>query len=130
MLTAGVRYMFISTFFFAVMNLLVKMIPNIPAIEIVFFRSLVSLVLSFVILKGARVNIWGNNKLVLLLRGGTGAVALIMYFLTLQVIPLASAVTIQVVARNTSTTTTTRSLNSYRWINSGLRQTSIFFIGC
>jgi len=87
--------MFIATFFFAAMNLLVKLIPNIPAIEIVFFRSLVSLVLSFIILKGNRVNIWGNNKPVLLLRGATGAVALILYFLTLQRIPLASAVTIQ-----------------------------------
>lgn len=87
--------MLISTLFFSVMNLLVKLVPNIPAIEIVFFRSLVSLVLSYGILAKNRTRVWGNNQKLLIGRGLTGAVALILYFTTLQVIPLASAVTIQ-----------------------------------
>ena len=33
----GVTYMFIATFFFAFMNVLVKLLPNIPSVEIVFF---------------------------------------------------------------------------------------------
>ena len=97
-MTKGVRYMIISTLFFAVMNLLVKMLPSIPAIEIVFFRSVITFILSFSVLRYSRVNIWGNNKKYLLLRGGVGAIALIMYFITLQKIPLASAVTIQFLA--------------------------------
>lgn len=91
----GVRFMLISSLFFAGMNLLVKMLPGIPAVEIVFFRSLISFVLSYAILKKINVPVFGKNHKVLLLRGSTGAVALIMYFFTLQVIPLASAVTIQ-----------------------------------
>lgn len=87
--------MLLSSLFFSVMNLLVKMVPNIPAIEIVFFRSLVSLILSYGILTKSRVRVWGNNKKLLIGRGLSGAVALILYFTTLQVIPLASAVTIQ-----------------------------------
>lgn len=87
--------MLISSIFFSVMNLLVKMVPHIPAIEIVFFRSLISLVLSYLILAHQKVSVWGNNKKLLISRGITGAFALILYFLTLQVIPLASAVTIQ-----------------------------------
>jgi len=71
------------------------MVPHIPAVEIVFFRSLVSLVLSYLILTKAKVSVWGNNRKVLISRGFTGAIALILYFITLQVIPLASAVTIQ-----------------------------------
>lgn len=87
--------MLLSTLFFTGMNLLVKMVPNIPAIEIVFFRSLVSLVLSYGFLAQLRISVWGNNKKLLIGRGISGAVALILYFTTLQVMPLASAVTIQ-----------------------------------
>ncbi|WP_235689689.1 DMT family transporter [Fulvivirga lutea] len=95
MFTSGVRYMLLATFFFSLMNVFVKMVPDIPAVEIVFFRSVVSLFLSFFFLRIQSVNIWGNNKKVLLFRGVSGAVALILYFTTLQLIPLASAVTIQ-----------------------------------
>lgn len=87
--------MLVAGFVFALMNVFVKLIPDIPATEIVFFRSVVSLVLSYGILKGNQVNIWGSNKKILLLRGLCGAIALILYFITLQAIPLASAVTIQ-----------------------------------
>src|SRR3954470_21938183 len=41
--------------------------------------------------------------------------------------PWANAVTMHEVARRISTTTTVRSLTSYKCISSGLRQTSIFF---
>ncbi|UII31998.1 DMT family transporter [Fulvivirga ulvae] len=95
MFTKGVRYMVIAGFFFALMNVFVKMVPDIPAVEIVFFRSLVSLILSYAFLKTSGVNIWGKNKRILLFRGASGAVALILYFATIQAIPLASAVTIQ-----------------------------------
>ncbi|MEO1051599.1 MAG: DMT family transporter [Bacteroidota bacterium] len=95
MISKGVRYMLLATFFFALMNVFVKTIKHIPAVEIVFFRSLVSFVLSFVVLRAQKVNVFGNNKKLLLARGGAGAVALILYFITLQRIPLASALTIQ-----------------------------------
>jgi drug/metabolite transporter (DMT)-like permease len=91
----GVLYMIIAGFLFASMNVLVKMLPNIPAIEIVFFRSLISFVMSFVYLKAIRVPVFGNNKKLLIARGAVGAVALTMYFYTLQNIPLGSAVTMQ-----------------------------------
>lgn len=95
MFTSGVRYMLLATLFFSLMNVFVKMVPNIPSVEIVFFRSVVSLVLSYFFLKVQGVSIWGNNKKILLFRGMSGAVALILYFSTLQLMPLASAVTIQ-----------------------------------
>jgi len=94
-LTPGMRYMLIATVFFSLMNLSVKMLPHIPAIEIVFFRSLVSFVLSWLILKRKKIPLFGNNKKLLISRGVTGALALMMYFYTLQRIPLATAVTLQ-----------------------------------
>ena len=94
-LTSGVRFMIAATFFFALMNVGVKYLHNIPAVEIVFFRSLISLVISFAYLKANKIYPWGSNKKILLIRGLAGATALVMFFITLQQIPLASAVTIQ-----------------------------------
>jgi drug/metabolite transporter (DMT)-like permease len=86
--------MLLATLFFSTMNVAVKMLPHIPAVEIVFFRSVVSLVLSLGFLKSAKINIWGNNQKLLILRGASGAMALILYFRLMQEIPLASATTI------------------------------------
>ena len=87
--------MLIAGFFFALMNVFVKMVKTIPAVEIVFFRSIVSLILSYSVLRAREISVWGNNRLILVLRGASGAIALILYFMTIKVIPLASAVTIQ-----------------------------------
>ncbi|MDW7691386.1 DMT family transporter [Flammeovirgaceae bacterium SG7u.111] len=96
--TKGVWYMFGAVFFFSCMGLLVKLAQHIPAVEVVFFRSLISLVMSVTMLKVQKVSIWGNNKKYLILRGVAGAIALILYFITLQAIPLASAVMLGFIA--------------------------------
>ncbi len=86
--------MLLAVFFFSIMGLVVKFLARIPAVEIVFFRSLVSLVLSAGMLRAQKVSVWGTNHRFLILRGLSGAVALVLYFTTLQAIPLASAVTL------------------------------------
>lgn len=86
--------MLLSTFIFAIMNVLIKYVPNIPAIEIILFRSIVSFAMSGIALKFQRVPLLGKNRKVLFLRGLAGALALMMFFTTLQEIPLASAVTL------------------------------------
>ncbi|MDN3670979.1 DMT family transporter [Echinicola jeungdonensis] len=87
--------MLLAGIFFALMQVLVKYIPHLPAVEIVFFRSLISMVATYLILKRKRVSLFGNNKKLLMIRGASGALALIMFFYTLQNVPLASAVTLQ-----------------------------------
>jgi len=87
--------MLLAGMFFAIMQVLVKFLPHIPAIEIVFFRSLFSLVASLWILKRNQVPVFGNNKKLLVMRGMAGSMGLILFFYTLQHIPLASAVTLQ-----------------------------------
>ena len=86
--------MLLATFIFAVMNVMVKYVTNIPAIEIILFRSIVSFFMSGIALKVQRVDPFGKNKKILFIRGLAGAIALIMFFITLQNIPLASAVTL------------------------------------
>lgn len=97
-ISKGVGFMLLATFLFTLMNVFVKLVSAIPAIEIIFFRSLISLLISFAFLKSQGVSVFGNNKKLLLLRGFVGAVALIMIFTTIQNIPLASAVTLQFLA--------------------------------
>ena len=87
--------MIISSFAFSLMHLCVKALPHIPVFELVFFRSLISLLISFTILKNKKIPILGNHKKILFARGLLGVTALTLFFMTLQNIPLASAVTIQ-----------------------------------
>jgi len=94
----GVYYMLLSTFLFQLMNVSVKVIPHIPAIEIIVFRSLVSLVICVISLKAQGVYLWGNNKPLLIFRGLAGAIALILYFRLIHQIPLANVVTLQYLA--------------------------------
>ena len=91
----GVLYMVISSFAFSLMQLCVKALPHISIAELVIFRSLVSLSICIFFLRKQQVSIWGNNTKVLLARGFFGIIALTLFFITLQNIPLASAVTIQ-----------------------------------
>jgi drug/metabolite transporter (DMT)-like permease len=95
MLSRGVRYMLLASFLFSVMNVLVKFLSHLPATEIAFFRSVASLGLAYAVLRYARVSLPGNNIRALLLRGLYGSSSLILYFVTLQHMPLASAVTLQ-----------------------------------
>ncbi|MDN3204602.1 DMT family transporter [Algoriphagus sediminis] len=87
--------MILAGIFFALMNVSVKFLPHIPAIEIIFFRSIFSLIFSLVYLRSQKINVFGNNKKLLVVRGIVGSIGLITFFYTLQNIPLASAVTIQ-----------------------------------
>jgi drug/metabolite transporter (DMT)-like permease len=97
-ISPGIRYMLLSTLFLAFMNLCVKQLSHIPPYEILFFRALISGVICLGMLWRLKVNPLGNNKKLLVMRGFAGIGSLLLYFTTLQHIPLASAVTIQYLA--------------------------------
>ncbi|NNE54990.1 MAG: EamA family transporter, partial [Flavobacteriales bacterium] len=90
-LSKGVRLMLAASFTFALMNVFVKAVPHIPAVEIILFRSVISLIISAYMLARQSVSIWGNNKPILIARGVSGAIALLIFFELLQQIPLATA---------------------------------------
>jgi len=95
MFSPGVRYMLLATFFFALMNASVKFLGHLPAIEIALLRSVVSLVAAYGFLRYNKIELRGRNTRALLLRGFFGSSSLVLYFITLQRMPLASAVTLQ-----------------------------------
>ena len=87
--------MLISVGCFAVVNLMIKFLHNIPATELVLFRSIITLAISYVLLRRRKINPWGNDKKWLLIRGIAGTIALTIFFYTIQKMPLSAAVTIQ-----------------------------------
>lgn len=91
----GVYYMLLALLFFAAMNVLVKYIPRVGAVEIVFFRSVVSLIISYAVLRSRKIPIWGNNKKWLIIRGIAGSIGLLFFFTSIKVMPLGSAIAIQ-----------------------------------
>ncbi|WP_348533180.1 DMT family transporter [Hymenobacter sp. 5317J-9] len=92
------RLMLLSTLLFAGMNACVKQLHHLPALEIIFFRSLFSIVASYVALRRLGVAPFGHSRALLISRGSTGALALMCYFASLQHLPLATAVTVQYLA--------------------------------
>jgi drug/metabolite transporter (DMT)-like permease len=94
-LTSGVRSMFLSTLAFSLANVFVKQVAHIPAMETVFFRCTIAATFCLIGLYRAKADPIGTNHLQLLLRGVFGTTALFLFFLTLQQMPLASAMTIQ-----------------------------------
>jgi drug/metabolite transporter (DMT)-like permease len=94
----GIAYILLSSAAYAVVNFCVKFLDDIPTHEIVFFRSLVSLVLCLIWIKQLGLSFFGNNKKWLIIRGFSGMTALFLFFLTIKHMPLASATTIQYIS--------------------------------
>jgi drug/metabolite transporter (DMT)-like permease len=87
--------MLFATAGFAVVNVLVKFLKDIPTHEIVFFRSLITFIITAFFLKIHTLPFLGNNKLWWLIRGLAGFTALSLFFYTIKQMPLATATTIQ-----------------------------------
>jgi len=87
----GVNYTLLSALLFSFMWVCVKMLHHLPASEIVFFRALFSVTVSYAWLRKLKVPVWGNNRKALWLRGVFGTASLIMQFYVVHHIPLASA---------------------------------------
>lgn len=85
-----------AAFSFAVMSLLVKVVgQRLPTMEVVFVRSVVTLALSWGMLRVRGKPVWGVNRPLLLLRGGIGFLALSCFYYAVIHLPLADATVIQ-----------------------------------
>ena len=85
-----------ASFFFSLMTLCVKNIDKrIPIYELVFFRSLFSLIITLFIINLKNINPWGKNKPLLILRGVLGTLALVCIFYAIRNMPLSISTVIQ-----------------------------------
>ncbi len=86
----------LASFFFSLMTLCVKNIDKrIPIYELVLFRSLLSLMITLFIINLKKINPWGKNRLLLILRGVLGTLALICIFYSIRNMPLSISTVIQ-----------------------------------
>ncbi len=92
----GLRYMALAAFFFSLMSLLVKIAgQRLPSSELVMGRSVVSLVISYAMLRQAKVSPWGDRKGLLVVRGLVGFGGLLCFFYAIPRLPLADVTVIQ-----------------------------------
>jgi drug/metabolite transporter (DMT)-like permease len=94
MQSRGVLYMALSALAFSSMSMLVKLASSLPSGEIVLVRAVMTLVLSYVMVKRAGLSPWGNQRGRLFLRGVLGFAGLGSYYVALARLPLADATTL------------------------------------
>ncbi len=125
--------MFLSTLAFALANVFVKQVSHIPVMEVVFFRCAIAGVFCIYGLRRAKASLIGTNHTYLFLRGFFGTVALALFFLTVQNIPLATAMTIQYLSPIFTTIIAIfflkESVKPIQWIFYAISFAGVLFIG-
>lgn len=92
----GPAYMIGCAAAFALMSMFVKLAAQrLPAPNLVFWRALVSLLLSYWMLRGKGTPLWGNRRPLLVMRGALGCVAMLCIFTAVARLPLAETTMIQ-----------------------------------
>ena len=92
----GYIYIFLSALSYCLMSIFVKLAGNdLMTIQIVFIRGLITLVITFLILRHNKVAPFGNNRIVLTIRGVVGTVALFLVYESLHRLSLPEATVIQ-----------------------------------
>jgi len=80
------------------MNSFVKYLSHYPTFEIVFFRSIGSLILgsTYILVKG--IPILGNSRKLMIFRSLAGLTAMSLFFMSLQYLPVGTAVSLRYLA--------------------------------
>lgn len=94
----AIGYMLLSTAAFSVMNALLKHLNHIPALELVFFRSIGSALIATTFLVRQRIPLLGQTRGLLLLRAALGVMAMSLFFTSLKYLPLGLAVSLRYTA--------------------------------
>jgi drug/metabolite transporter (DMT)-like permease len=132
-LSEGISQMFLSTLAFALANVFVKQVSHIPVMEVVFFRCAIAAVFCLAGLQRAGASFIGANHTYLFLRGFFGTVALALFFLTVQNIPLATAMTFQYLSPIFTAIIAIfflkESVKAVQWICYALAFSGVLFIG-
>ena len=92
----GIKFLIGSGLAFSLMSVCVKAIgERIPISELVFARATISIIITRFFLYKKKINPWGYQKRLLIIRGLLGTVALFCIFKALTILPIATATVIQ-----------------------------------
>ena len=94
----AIGYMLLSTASFSVMNAALKELNHLPALELVFFRSIGSALIATSFLFRNGIPILGTSRGLLVLRAGLGVAAMSLFFASLKYLPLGLAVSLRYTA--------------------------------
>lgn len=94
----ALMYMVISTLSFTFMNATVKYLVHLPAYELVFFRSLGTLILTMSYLTIKKIPILGNRRKLLIYRGLAGVTSMTLFFMSLKYLTMGTAVSLRYIA--------------------------------
>lgn len=90
--------MIISTLSFTFMNATVKYLVHLPAYELVFFRSLGTLIITMSYLFYFKIPILGNKRKLLVYRGLAGVTSMTLFFMSLKYLTMGTAVSLRYIA--------------------------------
>ncbi len=90
--------MILSAFAFALLNVFVKSLDRFNVYQIVFFRSIGSLIFTFPFLIRNKIPILGKKRLLLMSRGVVGFVAMTLFFTSLKHLSMGPAVSIRYIS--------------------------------
>ena len=93
--STAIFYMIISVIAFSLMNAVVKYLGTFHAYQIVFFRSIGTLLFTVPLILKAKIPILGNNKKWLFLRGLFGVTSLTCFFLSLNYLAIGTSVSLR-----------------------------------
>jgi drug/metabolite transporter (DMT)-like permease len=94
--TRGVAYVVLSIFFYAATDALAKFLaPSLPVIELIFIRNALTLLIVFAMFWKFRKGVFLTSRLGLhLVRAVLATLAMLLFFLSFQIMPLADAIAV------------------------------------
>jgi len=84
-------FMLAASLCFTVMNMTALSVNHLPAFEIVFFRSIGTVVCAMFVITKQRIPIFGNNPKILIVRALTGMTSMVLYYKAIQMMPIGTA---------------------------------------
>jgi len=97
-LQKAIKFMILSTLAFSLMNVFVKYLVYFNAHELVFFRSLGSLILTMSYLVYFKIPLLGKKRMLLILRSLFGVTSMTLFFMSLKYLPVGSAVSLRYIS--------------------------------
>ncbi|MGM0378710.1 MAG: DMT family transporter [Bacillota bacterium] len=88
----GIIYISISALMFSLMAVFVKLTPNIPVAEKIFFRNSLGLIPILINVKKTDISLKPNNTKLVILRSTFGVLGIFSYYTALELLNLADAV--------------------------------------
>jgi len=89
----AIMFMLLSALAFTIMQAIIKSTTGIPVLQKVFFRNLIGLIFTLILIRKKNLSLFGEkkNRKLLFLRGTLGVLGIITYFYSIEHLPMADA---------------------------------------